>query len=66
MAQGLAAEQHGRLVQLPAGLVLPAGINLALVAVPRPLVYPVIGDLIDGTGMGFINGRGVLGPVRGR
>ena len=63
MAQGLAAHQHGRLVQLPPSFILPAGIDLALILPPSPLIHPIIGDLLDGAGMGLIHGRGILRPI---
>ena len=63
MTQGLATDQHSRLVQLPAGLVLPAGIDLALVAMSCPPVYPVIRYFSNRPGMALIDGRGILGPV---
>ena len=63
MSQRLAADQHSRLVQFLPGLVLPAGIDLALILFPRPPVHPVVGDVLNLPGMGLIDGRGVLGPV---
>ena len=63
MAQGLAADQHGRLVQLFPGLVLSAGIDLALIPLPRPPVHPVIGNVLDLPGVGLIDGRGIISPV---
>ena len=63
MAQSLAADQHSRLIQLPTGLISSAGIDLALVAPPRPLVYPVIGYFSNRPGVALIDGRGILGSV---
>ena len=63
MAQSLAAHQHSSLVQLPARFIFAASIHLALVAVPGALVYPVIGNVLDFPGIGFIDHRGILGPV---
>ena len=63
MAQRLAANQHGGLVQLSPGLILAAGVYLALVTPPRAAVNLVIRDVLDGPGMSLVDGRGILRPV---
>ena len=61
MAQSLATYQHGSLVQFPPSLVLPAGINLALILPPGSTVHPIIGDVLDFPGMCLVDSRGILG-----
>ena len=63
MPQRLAANQHGGLVQLSPGLILAAGVHLALVTPPSAAVNLVIRDVLDGPGMSLVDGRGILRPV---
>lgn len=63
MPQGLAADQHGRLVQLLPSFILPADIDIPLVSASGPLVDFIIGDLLDLPGMGLVDGRGIVCPV---
>ena len=63
MPQRLATEQHSGFIQLPPGLVLPAGINSALETLPRPPVHPVKWDFLDGPRAGPVHGRGVISTV---
>ena len=63
MAQRLAANQHGGLVQFSPGLILATGVYLALVTPPRAAVNLVIRDVLDGPGIGLVDGRGILRPV---
>ena len=63
MPQGLAADQHGRPVQLLSGLILPADIDIALVPAAGPLVDLIIGDLLDFPGVALVDGRCIIRPV---
>ena len=64
MPQGLAADQHGRLIQLLSGFILPADINIPLIAASSPPIDLIIGNLLDLPGMGLVDGRGIIRPVR--
>ena len=63
MPQGLAADQHGRPVQLLSGFILPADVDIALVPAAGPLVDLIIGDLLDLPGVALLDGRGIVRPI---
>ena len=46
MPQRLRALLHGQPVQLPASLVLPAGVDIPLVSLPAAPIHPVVGELL--------------------